>query len=88
MNTIEFTDRSVSYETFLDDLACRVANELEKRRALPEYISQQQAFRIFGRANVERWRKTLQIEPRKRPGKLEYKVSELRTLQTKIQDYL
>ena len=42
---------------------------------------------MFGRRNVERWRKQGLIEPSKRPGRLEYRTSELRYLQRQKQDY-
>ncbi len=85
MTTIQFSDRAVTYGTFLNDLADAVAERM--RRGEPEYISQNEAFRRFGRANVTRWRDTGKIEPCKRIQKLEYKVSELQRLQDTKQDY-
>lgn len=85
MTTIQFSDRAVTYGTFLNDLADAVAERM--RRGEPEYISQNEAFRRFGRANVTRWRDTGKIEPCKRTQKLEYKVSELQRLQDTKQDY-
>lgn len=85
MTTIQFSDRAVTYGTFLNDLANAVAERM--RRGEPEYISQNEAFRRFGRANVTRWRDTGKIEPCKRIQKLEYKVSELQRLQDTKQDY-
>ena len=53
----------------------------------PEMVSQRQAYAMFGRGNVDRWRKQGKINPCKRPGKVEYRTVELRVLQQKQQDY-
>lgn len=53
----------------------------------PEMVSQRQAYAMFGRGNVDRWRKQGKINPCKRPGKVEYRTVELRALQQKKQDY-
>lgn len=86
--TIQFPDKSVTYSTFLDDIAPRVVALLKKDANDPEYISQRKAFEIFGRRNVERWRRLGRVKPSKRPGKVEYKTSDLRLLQRTEQDYL
>jgi hypothetical protein len=88
MNTlIQFPDKMVSYDTFMNDLASRIAHQLQQAQSDPETISQRKAFQIFGRANVERWRKQGRIEPCKRVGKLEYRTADLRLLQQVKQDY-
>lgn len=86
--TIQFPDKSVTYSTFLDDIASRVVALLKKDANDPEYISQRKAFEISGRRNVERWRRLGRVKPSKRPGKVEYKTSDLRLLQRTEQDYL
>ncbi len=86
--TIQFADKSVKYSTFLDDVAAKVVALLKKDANDPEYISQRKAFEIFGRRNVERWRRLGRVKPSKRPGKVEYKTSDLRLLQRTEQDYL
>lgn len=86
--TIQFPDKSVTYSTFLDDIASRVVALLKKDANDPEYISQRKAFEIFGRRNVERWRRLGRVKPSKRPGKVEYKTSDSRLLQRTEQDYL
>lgn len=86
--TIQFPDKSVTYSTFLDDIVSRVVALLKKDANDPEYISQRKAFEIFGRRNVERWRRLGRVKPSKRPGKVEYKTSDLRLLQRTEQDYL
>jgi hypothetical protein len=53
----------------------------------PETISQRQAYAIFGRANVDRWRREGRVAPSIRPGKVEYLTAELRLLQQTQQDY-
>jgi len=89
MNSLlEFSDRIIPYEEFANDLAARIAKLIESDYHDPEYISQNKAWQLFGRANVERWRKEGKIMPCKRPGKMEYKTAELRLLQRTVQDYL
>lgn len=80
---LRFVDFGVPYGVFVADVASAVVAMMKE----PEYISQREAFRRFGRANVERWRRNLLIEPCKRPGKLEYKTADLRRLQAVRQDY-
>lgn len=84
---IQFADKMVSYDTFMNDLSSRIVAKIKSTRNDPEYVSQSQAYRMFGRANVERWRRNGKVSPRKRPGKLEYSVVELRKLQEVSQDY-
>lgn len=88
MALLQFLDHLIPYETFLNDLASRVVALLKSDNDDPEYVSQRKAFEIFGRRNVERWRRQGKVEPVKRPGKVEYRTSELRMLQRTIQDYL
>ena len=87
MRTLDFSDMSVTYDTFVRDVATSVVRMLSEVRNDPEFISQRQAYAIFGRGNVDRWRRQGKIEPCKRPGKVEYRTSELRALQSKKQDY-
>lgn len=87
MDFLQFADKSVPYRVFVQDVAAEVAILLQQFKDDPEYISQNKAFAIFGRANVERWRRQGKISPRKRPGKLEYLTADLRMLQRTQQDY-
>lgn len=80
---IQFSDRTVTYATFVQDVASAVVAMMQE----PAYVSQNEAFRRFGRRNVERWRNQNKIEPCKRPGKIEYKLADLRKLQAVKQDY-
>lgn len=87
MRTIQFTDHLIPYETLLNDIAARVVRFLKDDNDDPEFISQRMAYKMFGRRNIERWRKQGRVEPCKRPGRLEYKTAELRQLQRLKQDY-
>lgn len=84
---IQFPDKILSYETFMDDLAARIVRKMQRAQTDPETISQRKAYSIFGRANVDRWRKEGRIKPCKRPGKVEYCMADLRLLQQTHQDY-
>ena len=85
--TLDFPDKSVTYDTFVNDVAATVVQMLSKTRNDAEYISQRQAYAMFGRGNVDRWRKQEKINPSKRPGKIEYRTADLRKLQQVQQDY-
>lgn len=87
MVVLDFTDKTVPYDTFVNDVAASVVRLLKETRDDPEYISQRQAYAMFGRGNVDRWRRQGKIEPCKRPGKVEYRTAELRVLQQVKQDY-
>lgn len=85
---IQFTDKVVTYETFMTDLTARLARVIKSDTSDPEYVSQRTAYKMFGRRNVDRWRRTGQIKPSKRPGRVEYCMADLRLLQRTQQDYL
>lgn len=87
MTFIQFADKSVPYTQFVEDVAARVVSLLKTDNADPDFVSQRRAFEIFGRRNVERWRRCDKIKPCKRPGRLEYRTAELRLLQRVEQDY-
>ncbi len=87
MLTLDFSDKTVTYDTFVHDVASSVVRMLAEVRNEPEIISQRQAYAMFGRGNVDRWRKQGRIEPCKRPGKIEYRTAELHRLQQVKQDY-
>ena len=87
MMQMVFSDKVVSYDTFLNDLTARLASFLQNDRNDPKMISQRQAYKMFGRGNVTRWRKEGRIQPFIRPGKIEYQTSRLRVLQRTVQDY-
>lgn len=87
MGPIQFLDHLIPYETFVNDLASRVVKLLQADKKEPEYVSQRKAYEIFGRRNVDRWKRQGKVQPIKRPGKIEYPMAELRLLQRTIQDY-
>lgn len=85
---LQFTDKMVTYDTFITDLAARVVTLMKTDAGDNRlYISQAEAFRTFGRSNVERWRRQGKVEPRRTPGKLEYPIARLRELSRIVQDY-
>lgn len=87
MPLLQFIDRLVSYETFLKDIASMVVKLLKTDKDDPDFVSQRKAYEMFGRRNVERWRKQGLVQPCKRPGRVEYCTAELRHLQRVKQDY-
>ncbi len=87
MAFLQFLDHLIPYDTFLNDVAARVVRLLRSDSNDPEFVSQRKAYEMFGRRNVERWRRQGKIEPCKRPGKLEYRTADLRLLQRVKQDY-
>lgn len=88
MAFLQFTNKLVPYEVFLRDFSKRVALELNEIKNDPEYVSQRKAYSMFGRANIERWRRSGLVNSYRRPGKVEYKTYDLRLLQLREQDYL
>lgn len=87
MIQLSFSDKIVTYDTFVNDIAARVATMMKQQQSMPEYISQREAFRLFGQGNVRRWRRQGKIEPCVRPGKIEYCTSRLVELKNTKQDY-
>lgn len=87
MELIQFPDRLIPYDRFISDIAAKVVSLIQSDATDPEYISQRKAFAMFGRRNVERWRKQGKVTPCKRPGKVEYRTADLRLLQRVEQDY-
>lgn len=62
MAFLQFLDRLIPYDTFLNDVAARVVSMLKTDMNDPEYVSQRKAYDMFGRANVERWRKQGKVD--------------------------
>lgn len=87
MNFLQFSDHLIPYEVFLKDLAAKIVRFLKSDKDDPEYISQRKAYKLFGRRNVERWRKTGAVEVFIRPGKVEYRTADLRMLQRTSNEY-
>ena len=86
-NLLHFSDHLIPYDTFLNDIASRVVRLLKSDADDPEFVSQRKAFDMFGRRNVERWKRLGMVKSFKRPGKVEYRTADLRLLQRHSQDY-
>ena len=86
---IQFADMCVPYEAFVKDLAREiVALQTDTLRMPSDIVSQNKAFKLFGEGNVRRWVKEEKLVPiSKRPGKIEYRVFDLKRLQERQQDY-
>lgn len=85
---LQFQDRCVTYDQFINDLAAVMVPRLkEAMKEQGDTISQRKAYRQYGEGNVRRWLKKGLLTVRKRPGKVEYLVSELQLQQQREQDY-
>ena len=49
MQFLQFLDRLIPYDTFLNDLAARIVKYLKSNNADPEFVSQRKAYEMFGR---------------------------------------
>lgn len=75
---VTFADKSVTYDKFLDELAIRLAVRLNLVQKSNGAISQNQAYKMFGRADVDRWIKTGRLRPERiSPGKILYNIVHL-----------
>lgn len=83
---IQFLDKLVTYDTFVNDVAAKVVHAIKEDSNDPEFISQRRAYAMFGRSNVDRWRKQGLVQPTEHPGKMEYRTSDLRLLQRRKND--
>lgn len=86
MMQIQFSDKMVTYETFVNDIAARLFAMMAEKDD-KAFISQNKAYAKYGRQNIERWRSNGLIEPRRTKGKLEYSTVELQRLANIKQDY-
>lgn len=86
--TFTLSDGPATYAAFVRDVAAEVVRQLEERRADPVLVSQRRAYWMFGRGNVDRWRREGRLTAHKRPGKVEYFTAELRELARTEQDYV
>ncbi len=87
MLQLQFPDKTVTYETFVKDVALQLSTLLQQAKEKKEVISQREAYRVYGEANVRRWLRLGLLTVRKRPGKVEYLSSELSNCQSRQQDY-
>ena len=61
--TLQFSDKTVTFEQFVDMLATKVALRIHQVEKGQLEISQAQAYKLFGRADVERWVRSGNLEP-------------------------
>ena len=89
MVRIVFSDKDVCYDDFLNDLADRLTPRIKEAILEPnDTISQNKAFSRYGKANVLRWVKQGLLTPfAKRPGRIDYKVIDLKLCHNRHQDY-
>lgn len=90
MNTVVFSDKHMTFETFVSNLVSLMVPKIVQAMKSPpkERISQNEAFRRYGKGNVCRWVRNGMISPVSvRPGKKEYLVIELEKLYDQEQDY-
>ena len=88
-SVLQFIDKTVTFEQFVDALATKVALQIHQVEKGQLEISQAQAFKLFGRADVERWVKNGKLVPsRISPGKKRYKLVDLQKLASIQQNYL
>lgn len=86
---IQFADKMVPYDVFIKDLAREIVVQTTQAQLNPSgVISQNKAFKLFGEGNVRRWIREERLFPvSKRPGKIEYRISDLQRLKDRPQDY-
>ena len=62
MPLLQFLDHLIPYDTFINDLSARIVRLLKSDSDDPEFISQRKAYELFGRRNVERWKRQGKVE--------------------------
>lgn len=90
MVQIILDENSGAYEAFIAKITDALAPKLvAMMKKTPQTVcSQSEAYRRYGTGNVRRWVKEGRLKPfAKRPGKIEYKISDLKTLFNQQQDY-
>ena len=86
---LEFTDKSVTFEQFVDFFATKVALRIHQIEKGELEVSQAQAYKLFGRADVERWIRNGKLHPvRISPGKKRFSLVDLQKLANIQQNYL
>lgn len=87
MDVLQFKGAMIPYDRFIHDLSASIARMIKADSDGSRFVCQREAYRLFGRRNVERWRRQGLIKFCKRPGKVEYLIADLRLLQQREQDY-
>lgn len=86
---LEFTDKSITFDQFVDFLATKVALRIHQIEKGELEVSQSQAYKLFGRADVERWIRNGKLHPvRISPGKKRFSLVDLQKLASIQQNYL
>ena len=88
-SVLQFVDQSGTFEQFGDLLATKVALRMHQVGKGQMEISQAQAYRLFGRADVERWKKSGKLQPcRISSGKKRYRLVDLQELASVQQNFI
>ena len=66
MKILQVLDRLIPYDAFLNDLAARIVGMIKADSNDPEFVSQRKAYELFGRRNVERWKRQGKADMRPR----------------------
>lgn len=75
---IRFQNIDIPYERLIDDIARRVSYYMTSNQTPPPILSQRQAYRYFGRANVQKWIQSGKLLPISRTkGKISYKTADI-----------
>ena len=77
--TVQITPEQLRYLHFL---------EAHKVKEEPVFANQNQAYKRFGRSNVERWANNLKVKCYYRGRTIQYKMAELLAAAENQQDYL
>ena len=78
---LQIPDTNATYEQFVEELATKVALKIHQIEKGQLEVSQAKAFKMYGRADVERWVRTGKLRPcRISPGKKRYKLVDLQRL--------
>ena len=78
---LQIPDSNATYEQFVEELATKVALKIHQIEKGQLEVSQSKAYKMYGRADVERWVRIGKLKPsRISPGKKRYKLVDLQRL--------
>lgn len=84
-----FCDKSVTFAHFIETFATELAIKMVQVKKGEMEITQAKAYKMFGRGDVERWKKSGKLQPaRVSPGRILYKLIDLLKLANIQQNYL
>lgn len=85
---LQIGDQTMTFEQLVDSLATKVALRLHQIEKGEFEISQRQAYKLFGKSDVQRWIRNGKIQPvRISPGKKRYRLIDLQKLASIQQNY-